>query len=461
MPLEALQRPQQQALGFGPVDDFDVLHGLHNAAVGVCTQDAAGWHERMFHHGDARSTMAEAVTWWDSGVFFTQNAFNPFRPLRRFIGNVQVLTSCWADVDFYNVPELRDLQPLEVYERILEAHPWLPEPTVVKSSGRGLYLSWVFNERVHADDGKKARWLFAMDRLAELLKPFGADANAKDLTRVLRVAGSINPKNGAVVALVTNVVGKPVKFGAFTDQVIDATNPANVVRLPNGRRPPRTSKPLQRSLGRTPQGAYRLHCERMADYETLVRLRGGKLSDGRKRMMFWFSVSAAWTCSSTAEAINQTRIFVQENFADPGKYVGQSMTSAMNRMEQAEAGVTLLWNGQARDIRYQVRTSTLIDRLEVTAAEQRHMLRLRGPEERARRQAEARGVKREKDRSRAAEKRRQAGMLPQADYARKVATGAAQRRSKALSMRQAGRSIREIAAALGVTEKAVRGYLAA
>jgi hypothetical protein len=460
-PLEAVhQRPQQQSLGFGPVQDFDVLHGLHDGAVAVCTRDVAGWHEGVFLHGFARTMLAEAVTWTDSDVYFSQNSLNPYRPLRRFIGNIQHLTSCWVDVDFYAVPELRDLESLDVYERIMNAHPWLPEPTTVKASGRGLYLSWVFNERVHAEDSKKARWLFAMDRLTELLKPFGADANAKDLTRVLRPAGSINQKNGAVVALVTNVVGQPVKFGAFTDLVIDQTNPPNVVRLPNGRRPGRKpSKPLKRVLGKPTQSAYRLHYDRMTDYATLVRLRGGKLTDGRKRMMFWFSVSAAWTCTSTADAIEQTKMFVQEHFDEPDRYIGQSMTSAMHRMEQAEAGVTLLWNGQARDIRYKARTATLIERLEVTAEEQRHMVRLKGPEEWSRHKAEKADIRRQKDRTRALERRRQAGMVPQAEYTQREALRASERRSEALRLRALGQSAREIAASLNVAEGTVWRYL--
>ena len=72
----------------------------------------------------------------------------------------------------------------------------LPSPTFIVESGRGLHLYWL----IEATPAKALPvWQAVTDFLVSKLQAFGSDASARDCTRVLRIVGSINSKNGAQV----------------------------------------------------------------------------------------------------------------------------------------------------------------------------------------------------------------------------------------------------------------------
>jgi hypothetical protein len=60
------------------------------------------------------------------------------------------------------------------------------------SSGNGLHLYWRFLEGL--PKAALPRWQAIQQHLVEKLKVFGADPNAKDAARILRLAGTFNPK---------------------------------------------------------------------------------------------------------------------------------------------------------------------------------------------------------------------------------------------------------------------------
>jgi hypothetical protein len=454
MPPLSRSRPQQYPLPFGPVDHFDALHGLHNASVAVCAKtERVGWIQRMYRHDEARGVLPDLSDCSDWDLYLSQNGFHVFKGVTRQARHVQVITSCWVDLDYYKVPALRDLEPGHVAERILQAHPWLPEPSLVVDSGRGAYVHWLFDERVHTAPKQVSRWQFAMDMLAQLLKPFGADAQAVDLSRVLRVIGSTNTKSGEPVALVSNVVGRRVKFGKFTDLVIDNTahlrkpKQAQVILFPEPVRRP--SEAIQKR-SKFSLGGNILHLERLDDYRRLIELRGGKLTDCRKRMSYWVACSLAWICRSREQAEREMAGFIAEYFAAPDEYTTKAVSNVLALMDQAEAGVTKLWQGQGVDPRHRARATTIIRSLEISAAEQASLTHLAAPE-----------LRQERKRERRREKRRQAGMVPKAEYTARVSAGASQRATEARSLRDQGLCNREIATRLGVSERSVRTYFKA
>lgn len=70
-------------------------------------------------------------------------------------------------------------------------------PTVAINSGRGLYLIWKIDE----DRNALPRWKKVEDYLVGQLAAFGADTQATDAARILRVPFSINSKSGTMVSI--------------------------------------------------------------------------------------------------------------------------------------------------------------------------------------------------------------------------------------------------------------------
>lgn len=134
-----------------------------------------------------------------------------FSTWQRSSDNASQLTSCWLDLDFYKSSVRLDIKNTlavdhSAVELILDKcmtagrnGRWFIPNQIIRS-GRGLYVKWIFNHYLPGVAGP--RWKHCQDQLVKLFADFGADAQAKDAARVLRVVGSVNSKNGAVVKVI-------------------------------------------------------------------------------------------------------------------------------------------------------------------------------------------------------------------------------------------------------------------
>jgi len=81
---------------------------------------------------------------------------------------------------------------------------------MVVGSGRGLHLYWNFPKGLPRN--VLPRWNGVQAHLCSLLKPFGADHNSRDAARILRLAGTYNPKAGRLATLVHLDFDRDVDF---------------------------------------------------------------------------------------------------------------------------------------------------------------------------------------------------------------------------------------------------------
>lgn len=117
------------------------------------------------------------------GAFFTVNGFKG-QPKRE---NLAVLNAFFADLD-----GIKDLSGVN-----------LPvDPTFIVRTKNGFHLYWLLDEQIHRDEVGEEAWEKAFAQYCEveerLIAGVGADKNAKDPTRILRVPGSFHwkdPKN--------------------------------------------------------------------------------------------------------------------------------------------------------------------------------------------------------------------------------------------------------------------------
>lgn len=145
-------------------------------------------------------------------IFVSQCMFS--QPCRRRSAFKSV-GQIFVDLDSYNAPSLHvrcmtKPQLINQVYQMCEAND-LPVPSIILSSGRGLYLKWFTNEVATAG---LAIWEHAQQHLNRIFEPLGADNNAKDVSRILRLENTYNQKNNqmAEVIDINWDGGEPAKY---------------------------------------------------------------------------------------------------------------------------------------------------------------------------------------------------------------------------------------------------------
>ena len=425
-------RSRQQFLDLGERAHFDLLHGAHRANVAFATGKRPNWREHGAHPHDEAVALALTMQGW-SDAYLSQNGFDG---KRRDLEQVSALTTCFADLDVYNIAALSGLTVDDLLDRMQAAHPWLPLPTMIVSSGRGFYVNWILRSPLAHD--RLPRWQAVNDALIAALSDVGADAHAKDATRVLRIVGSVNSRNGATVTAWET--GDSIAFEQLERLVLTHALPAkprlvlvaNNADLHSIEQRVSTATPAQR---RQYLVAYQLAHDRMADYATIARLRGSpRVRDYRHRLLYCLAVSGAWFWSDVEQAERELLTFARSHFADATRYKVRTMQTVLDRMEQGMQGkVRVLFNGASHDPRYRMRNATIIATLDLSPGEQRELKTIIDKPERENRRAA---------------RRREAGMTCYAERTTK-------RLQAILAGLDRGLTHKAIAEQLGITRQAV------
>lgn len=120
----------------------------------------------------------------DTDIFITPNEFIG----KRILNHGKALNCCFVDIDIRNETGLMADPAYRVNRacHLLDEES-IPYPNVAVYSGRGIHLYWLFETKVNFK--ALPRWQALQNRLVEVV---GADPNAKDAARVLRLVGSVH-----------------------------------------------------------------------------------------------------------------------------------------------------------------------------------------------------------------------------------------------------------------------------
>lgn len=326
-----------------------------------------------------------------SQAFFKQ-------PNRRSI-NIFGLTHCWVDLDYYKCQGwLADFikntgaDAHQVASLVLDrcCDLGIP-PTSIQSSGRGLYVKWGFSDLVGPAGAARVR---ALNRqLVRLFSDFGSDPAAADVSRVLRVPGSTNGKNGAFC---TTIYSDPISYDYqdFCDEILPLT--LDEIRE---RQADRQAARKQRKADR--RGEHRRKgrildradwsCKVVADMTTLADMRwGGRVPEGQRDTWTWIAAAhlALWLPPSDIqpEVEELLRIWqIEPDFIRKNK----NLTSVINRAKKS-------WSAKKNpdeDIRYKFGKETLIKKLEIDKTEMANLNALIDKEEKYKRHKKSRNIK--------------------------------------------------------------------
>lgn len=130
--------------------------------------------------------------WTREHHYITQHEF---RARNRRAVNLHSMGLLWADIDL-NAADYDWRTAEQFTQRLLVtcSDAAIPEPSIVVWSGRGLHVKWIFDSRLPA--AALPRWSAAMKYLNNKLAEYGwpVDKGATDVSRVLRIVGSCNPR---------------------------------------------------------------------------------------------------------------------------------------------------------------------------------------------------------------------------------------------------------------------------
>jgi hypothetical protein len=321
-------------------------------------------------------------------VFFSQNTF--YRKSRR-IETIRQLRSLYVDLDFYifnyNPEWILGKLEAEFYQQSI------PEPNLIIFSGQGIVLIWMIEPVPYK---ALPLWQAVQNYLVKELKPLGGDPKAADAARVFRLAGSVSSKNGNEVNVEYRHDYRYSLREIQYDYLPELT--------PKQDKPKRGRKKKVVHLF----NVYSLHAARLHDLAKLVELRHGEMDGYRETTLFLYRY---WSCCFTGdpqEALVQTLDFnkgfthpLSQKEASKATVSAQKAWSAKSDAEANERAKAMGFPGAG----YRISNAKLIDWLNITEDEQRHLKTIIGPKEKKARNRKAKEIK-----------RREEGMRPMAEY---------------------------------------------
>ena len=203
--MQAQQQPSPLPL-FSVQDHFDEVHPRPAHGVVVFWEQrktSGGWKVIRSDSPLIPHFLADQQRQLDR--YFTVNEFDHWRVMDQ----LKSLRACYVDID-----GCTDLG--EALEALVAA--MLPLPSLAVFSGRGIHLYWLMEP---VPRQALPVWQLVEEKLVASLLPIKADPVVKDCTRVLRLCGTINSKNGAEV-IGRIVTGVRWKLHALADAVLGA-----------------------------------------------------------------------------------------------------------------------------------------------------------------------------------------------------------------------------------------------
>lgn len=341
-----IESPSGQ-LTYSPEQHLEWQHEGADGWLAICKKINGNFYQHFYKPSQLTTENLSGID-----CYWSENTF--YRPKRR-VEDIRQLRSLYVDVDFYKkgYPEFWVIG--HVSQKIEDGV--LPLPTLAVSSGRGVQLIWSIKPVPYQ---ALPLWQAVENKLFEELESVGADPAARDASRVLRIAGTVNSKNGEQVKA---ILISPDKY--------------ELRKLQKDFLPKLETKPRKRH-GRPNKvqylyNSYSLNKARLDDLVLLVHLRHGQMTGKREITLFLYRYWGCCFLNDTIDALRQTMEF-NEEFTEP-----LPENEVVNQTESAEKAYL------SRDKAYRYKNTTLIRLLEINESEQQKMTTIIGGNEKRRR----------------------------------------------------------------------------
>lgn len=322
---------------------------------------------------------------------------------RRASSLAHTLRCAFVDLDLYNLDLIADGASIEAVMEHARRHG-VPEPSLIVSSGRGLYAKWIFDQPITST--LMPQWNALQASLISLYTQFGCDPKVRDAARVLRPASSINSKSGGEVKVVLDT-GRTWNFADLCEQVGTISIAAAVA---TGAKVTRSARERQNKLlgacdasdlgqlvnysaRREPvmmrqMSAQSLNWARFLDLRDLAMARGGFARGSRDSFLFWMVCFLGHSGVITPENFWHEVGQVVQAFPlaqDFQPITDGSLSTIKRRIEAAHAGKFVYHQGARLSPIYTPTNDHLLNLFQVTPDEEQRLRTLISGAERLRR----------------------------------------------------------------------------
>lgn len=246
-------------------------------------------------------------------IYISQNTFSEKSRKSIYLKELRTL---YIDIDCYK----KNLTK-EAVKYFLENDLYgkIPIPNKLIDSGRGMYYIIYLNDTPAEDIDK---WLLIENYLYEQLEYLGADSSCIDVSRVLRVVGSLNSKSNTRVKVVDKY-----EYSYTLDEIIENYIPDDFIDRHNRQNKKEPTKPLETKGVRRKKHSsnencitlftsHNLYYNRIEDIKKLVNIRNGDMKGYREVTLFLYRHFLNIFCNDDEEAIEKT-IELNNSFTEP------------------------------------------------------------------------------------------------------------------------------------------------
>ena len=319
------------------LNKMNYIYNIHSRSKGWITRsviDKKGYSQWHYKYAELKD-----LDMRDENIYITLNTF--YKPCRR-LENIKELNTLFIDLDYYKTGKTRNQVLMDLEKNYFNQS--IPIPNYVIDSGRGMYLIWIINA---VPSKALPLWKAVQEYLYNQLKCFGADRQALDATRILRVPGSINSKSKTVVNILDEY-----------EYIYDLRE------IQNGFLP--ELKPYEKKKGRPSKINYiyrerSLYYGRIQDIIKLCELREYDLKGHRELILFLYRY---YICSFTEDIEKALNDVLELN---------SMFRQALSEREVIRATRSAERCYLDKNKQYKYRNETLIELLEITKEEQRYM----------------------------------------------------------------------------------------
>lgn len=310
-------------------------------------------------------------------VFITPNT--TFIPVRR-AQNIRQFRALFIDLDIDKLGYQKSETVYMVWE--LYYQDKLPKPTMVIDSGRGVHLYWrIENAPIQA----WSTWQELEDYLYYQLKHLGADKQATDSVRVLRLPSSINSRNGSECKILYIDNETTYSMYDLRQAYLNYKPKTTQIKMLEA-----YEKPTAKVIPNKFFTSYSLHLARIEDIETLCKLRNYNVKGYRNFILhcyaYWQGVTIRDEESLREEVYALNNAFKEPMKATEVDAILRCIPKAIDKFIAYEQGIR---SGECKRVSkgmrdkggYWYKNETLIERLDITEAEQKHMKTIIGTEE--------------------------------------------------------------------------------
>ena len=358
-----------QAIKKNKVEYIDRVHGNSKGWITRSCIDENGYSQWHYKYLELKETDLTG-----ENIYITLNTF--YKPCRR-LECIKELNFVYIDLDYYKTKYTKEQVIMNLESNYF--NKIIPATNYIIDSGRGLALLWNINK---VPSQALPLWKAIQEYLYHQLKEFGADRQALDATRVLRVPGSINSKSKTVVSIIDEY-----------DYIYDLRE-IQKEYLPE-------LKPKEKKKGRPKKVNYvyrerSLYFARIQDITKLCELREYDLRGHREIILFLYRY---YLCSFTED--------VQKALGDVLELNGMfTYPLKENEVIRATRSAEKCYLDKNKEYKY--KNDTLIELLEITEIEETYMTTIISKNEYKRRH-------REREKNRYLEKLKADGKIKEKD----------------------------------------------